>query len=74
MEIQWHNIFATVLLITACVTATKNGDSISAFLSTIGQIGRGTPDEQVKGLVAFAVVAVCVIAALRLLLQSRNGK
>lgn len=74
MEIQWHNILAAVLLITACVTVTKTGDAISAFLSTIGQIGHGTPDEQVKGMVAFGVIAVCVIVGLRLVLQSKNDK
>ena len=69
MVVQWRNILVVILLITACVTVTKNGGSIAAFLSTIDQVGSGTPDEQVRGLLAVGLLGVIVVSIVRILVR-----
>ncbi len=40
---------------------------MAAFLSTMTQVGSGTPDEQVRGLLAVGFLGVIVVAIVRIL-------
>jgi hypothetical protein len=75
MQIHWHNLFALVLGITVVVLLAKHGPKAAAVISQIQHIGPGhSSDEQTLGLIVLGILAVAVVAIVKLLTQNRNGK
>ncbi len=71
MRIRWSNVVALGLVLVALWIALLMSTEIAAFLSTLGDIGPGhTPDQQLKGLMAFGLLAVTLVALIRLLLHN----
>ncbi len=75
MQIRWHNIFALILFVVAVVLFIANRDQIVGFLMTMKDIGPGhSPEEQTIGLIALGLTLVSLLAALRIVLQSRSDR
>lgn len=68
MKILWPNIVALGLFLTALIIALRERQSIHRFLTSISHFGPGyPPDERTLGLIAFGLVAVSLMAALKIL-------
>lgn len=68
MEIRWNNIIALILLIIALVLAVKFLPAMMAFLGSMKDIGPGhTADEKTIGLMAFGLVAILLVAIVKVL-------
>lgn len=73
MRILWQNILAFSVLVVIGVMALRYHTAIGTFLGSIAHIGPGhSDDERTLGLIAFGIVAVLFIAALRILTNNRN--
>ena len=70
MAIKWANAFVFVLAIVGLSIGLRHHRAMSAFLSMMTAIGPGhDPEEQVIGLLAFGIVAVSVLALIKVLIQ-----
>ena len=76
MKIKWTNLFALCLGLFALVLVLKLPGPIASFLSTIREIGPGhDPEQQTRGLLAFGLVVVSLLALVRILVRTdrRDG-
>lgn len=72
MQIKWRNVIALILSVFALTVWLRNRELINEFIGNIGRIGPGHPgDERTLGLIAFGIVAVCIVVIVRLLTQHR---
>lgn len=70
MRILWSRIVAVLLAVIAIVVLVNRWPDIVGFVKSIDNIRpTSTPEELTNGLVAFGLVAVCVVALVRLLVQ-----
>lgn len=70
MRVLWSNVAALALLVIALVIVLTHLTQLQAFLGTMDDIGPGhSPDEQTRGLVAFGLAVVSILAALKILLS-----
>ena len=68
MEIRWRNIVALALLVFALVVVVHALPEITEFLSTMRHMGpSGDRDDRMFGLMAFGLVALTVVAVVRIL-------
>ena len=75
MRILWHNVIALILFVTAIVIAVKNRYEIVAFLMTMDDIGPGhTVEQQVRGLLATAFLAVVLVVIVRILVSRHDRR
>jgi len=73
MQIHWQNIAALMLTIGALTLFLKYRPQISGFLSMMTMIGPGhDSEEQIRGFIAFSLVAISLVAIVRLL--THNNK
>ncbi len=73
MQILWHNVLAALLTVAATVVLVRYSRPIVQFIAAIQYIGPShDPDEQVRGLVAFGVVLVAVVAITKLVLENNR--
>lgn len=71
MQIKWRNIFAFLLALGAFILLIHSLEPIAAFLATMRDIGPGhTPEEQLKGLLAFGLVLISILGVIRILARS----
>ena len=74
IEIRWGAVTALVFMVGAFVIAVVYRDAITRFLGTMQTIGPGhTTDEQVLGLIAFGIIAMLIVAVVRLF-RDANSK
>ena len=71
MEIKWSNIVAFVLGIVALVIVWKAGPAIASFFGSMRDIGPGSPEEMATGLVAFALIAILIVAIVKILVSRK---
>ena len=68
MKIIWPNVIVVCLVFLAVVIWIRHHAAISGFLGHMDQIGPGhSPDDRLLGLIAFGLVAVSVVAIVRIL-------
>jgi len=68
MKIIWSNVFVLCLVFLAVVIWIRHHSVIGGFLGHMDQIGPGHfPDDRLLGLMAFGLVAVCIVAIVRIL-------
>jgi hypothetical protein len=73
MSIKWDRVTALILALFAFWLLVNNGQAVSAFLSSMKDIGPGhSADEQTIGLIAFGLVGVCIVAIVKILTQNRR--
>jgi len=73
MEIKWSNLAFFVLVVFTFVVTIRMRESIVIFLSSLGQLGpEHSTDEKIWGLMAFGLVAVTLVAILRVFIDTRN--
>jgi hypothetical protein len=73
MQVHWQNIVALMLAIGTLTLFLKYPAQISGFLASMQLIGPGhDPDEQTLGLIAFGLVAISLVAIVRLLTQNKK--
>lgn len=75
MRIRWPNVVAVALAIIGIAILIRNVTGIQAFLSAMYQIGPGhSPEDQVRGLIAFGLVLVAFLAVLKIVIdKERKG-
>ncbi len=76
MKPRWDNIFALGLIVFSLLLLTSFPVQISSFLKSVEHAGPGhTPDEQLMGLMAFGLIAISLLGAIKIVLQrnSKNG-
>lgn len=74
MKIRWSRVTAMLFcILTSLLLATLWGPIVT-FLQTMSSIvdPLSSPEEHLQGMMAFALVAVCVIGIIRLLLSSNR--
>ncbi len=72
-EVDWPNVIALVMTVTAVIVVIKTYEYIVAFLGRIKDMGPGHPvDDQLWGLVAFGLVAVTILGVIRILTRRRD--
>lgn len=68
MRFRWANIFGFILLVTVVILFVRYRQSIALFVGNIERIGpHHGADEQTLGLIALGIIAVCIVAALRII-------
>lgn len=73
MEVNWTGIICLVLAIVAVVIIAKAHGHIGAFLAAMGRIGPGhTTDDKVIGVIAFGLVALLIVAIVKILVSQRR--
>ena len=73
MRILWHRIVAMVLVVIAIVIFVVNRVEIVRFVRSIESIGPGhSPSEVTIGLMAFGLIVVALLGALRIVLNDQN--
>ncbi len=73
MKIHWQNIVALMLAIGALAVFLGYRPQIIGFLGAMASIGPGhDPDDRTLGLIAFSLVAISLVAIVRLLSQNRK--
>ena len=71
MDIRWSNVVAFGLAIFAFTVFLKTHQQIAAFFSTIGSIGPGhSTDQQVTGLAAVGLIALTIVAIVKIVIKS----
>ena len=71
MDIRWSNVVAFGLAIFAFVIFLKTHQQISTFFSTIRSIGPGhDTDQQVMGLAAVGLIALTIVAIVKIVINS----
>ena len=75
MKPRWDNIFALGLIVFALLLLKGFPVQISSFLKSVEYAGPGhTPDEQLMGLMAFGLIAISLLGAIKIVLQSNSKK
>jgi len=73
MQIRWSRLFGLGLAILGLVVLAKSMPELVAFVKSIENIRPcATPEERTTGLIAFAVVALFILALTRLILQNQR--
>ncbi len=73
MRIHWPNVFVLFLAVVAAVVVLRHGTALATFLGSVPDIGPGhSTDERTLGLIAFGIAAVCLVAILKILTNSRR--
>lgn len=71
MRILWSRVAAVALAIVACIVLVAHWHSIISFLKSIENINpSASPEEQTAGLVAFSLVAISILALVRILVHN----
>ena len=74
MKPRWDNIFALGLIVFSLLLLTSYPVQISSFLRSVEYAGPDhMPDEQLMGLMAFGLIAISLLGAIKIVLQ-RNSK
>lgn len=66
----WPRLIALGLFLIAVIFTLTHLDSIRAFFETIGNIGKGDLNSDIKGLLAVGFLGVVFVAIARLCFQS----
>lgn len=74
MRIKWSNIVALMFVIIAILIFVKHGENIAAFCGSMKHLAQSdsTLQERTEGLLAFGFVAICLLAGLKITLNSRE--
>lgn len=74
MRIRWNRITALLFCVLASLFLANLCGPIVTFLSSVASIVdlHSTPEEHMKGMMAFALVMVCVLGIIRLLVDSNR--
>ena len=73
MRANWPNIIALLLTISDVMLLVKERSSIWAFLATMDSVGPGgDPSEQVRGLIAYAMNVMLVVAIVAIVVKNRR--
>jgi len=73
MRIVWPRVFAALLFAVAVSLAIRQRAAIGTFLGSVGHIGPGhVNNERTIGFIALGLVAVCFLAALKILTHNRR--
>ena len=75
MEIRVDNLKFLILLMFAFLVFVVYREGISAFFSQIKLLGSGEPpEERLKGLVPFTILAITFAGLVRMFIQPSNRK
>jgi len=70
MTTRWNNIIALILFVIALVLGVRFLPAIVGFLGSMNDIGPGhTTDEKTMGMMAFGLVAILLVAVVKVLTQ-----
>lgn len=73
MEIKWSNVVVVAILAFAVAVIVAAPEQMRAFLGSMEGIAPGhSPEEQVKGLIAFGVVIASILAVAIIVSRGRN--
>lgn len=73
MTILWGRVVAFLMLVIAIVTFVMYRVELVRFVRSVEGIGRArTPGEMTLGLMAFGVIVVALLAALRIVLSHQD--
>ncbi len=74
MKIRWARVAALLLSVLASLLLATLWGPMVTFLSSAASIVdlQSTPEEHMKGMMAFALVMVCVLVIIRLLVDSNR--
>jgi hypothetical protein len=73
MKIYWNRIFALILLAAALWVGLAHRHSIGQLLATMTLIGSGHDlDDQIRGLIAFSLVTISLMAIVLQLTQNKK--
>jgi hypothetical protein len=71
MQVIWSRVLALLLVILATIVLVRSWASIVAFVKTAADIQPYTsPEEQTAGLIAFGLIALFILALVRILTQA----
>ena len=75
MKPRWDNIFALGLVVFSLLLLTSYPVKIGSFLKSVEDAGPDhTPDEQLMGLMAFGLIAISLLGAIKIVLQHNSKK
>ncbi len=66
----WPKLIALLLFLIAVVFTFTHLDSIRAFFATIGNIGNGEGNSDIKGLLALGFLGAVLVAIVRICVRS----
>ena len=70
MRIRWTRVLAAVLAVVATAALLMAWPSLLAFIKSVGNVSPyATPEERTMGLIAFGLMALFVLALVRILTQ-----
>lgn len=70
MQIKWSNVIAFAMVVFALVVFLKTYPQMAAFFAAMNDIGPGhDPDEQVRGLVAFGLIALTIVGIVKIVVN-----
>jgi hypothetical protein len=75
MEIRWPNVASFTLLTLIVVWAVREQNAIVSLLSNLGRMGPEHPtDERLYSLMVFSLLAVIVVAIVRIFVHNRDSE
>jgi len=73
VEIKWPNVIAFGLALAAMILVSHSHHELGVALAGIGQIGPGhTAQEKFHGFFVLGILAVAVVAIVRLLVEANR--
>jgi hypothetical protein len=72
MTVNWSNVVALGLLVFAAAILVQSHEAISAYLATIQEIGNGSGDIEVMGLLAFGTVLLLIVSVVKIIVESNR--
>lgn len=73
MKINTANLVALLLAVAGIVLLIRYRHALGAFLMNLERIGPGhSPEEQTMGLIALALIGICIVAIVKILTRNRG--
>ncbi len=73
MEIKWPNVVFFGLLVFSTILLIRSREAVFEFLSQMGNMGPEHPtDERYWGLLVFSLLAIAMVALVRIFVDHRN--
>ncbi|MBI3835646.1 MAG: hypothetical protein HY287_15070 [Planctomycetes bacterium] len=74
MRIRWNNLAIALLLVFGAAWGLSHRHELGVFGELLNNVGAThDPGEQLKGLAAFGILAICILALVRIALNSGDG-
>ncbi len=72
MTVKWSNVVVLGLLVFAAAILVQSHEAISVYLATIQEIGNGSGDIEVMGLLAFGTVLLLIVSVVKIIVESNR--